>query len=232
MNLFRKSLMAMCLLIILLSGCTGGNTGTGKKFTESGDREYSAVDENNIDVDSVKEGELLKTEPDMAGGGTTENMDNPETLKDGTRTVSSTSNGEAIKTTSKGGNAENGLIKTKTAGTTEPIPVVNQEPIKMEESNEATSKNTGSAGLYPSGVHIGKGDGHKGVIEVEVRVSNGRIDGIKVLSHQDTENLAGNVFRVLTKKIISTQELDVDTVSGATGTSRGFIDAVNNSIKK
>lgn len=98
-----------------------------------------------------------------------------------------------------------------------------------EEAAPEESKTT--VQRYKDGVYYGFGNGHAGKIEVEVSVEKGQIHQIQVLEHKDTKNLASTVFRQLTKLITSTQQLDVDIVSGATSTSKGFIEAVKDSLK-
>ena len=101
----------------------------------------------------------------------------------------------------------------------------------LQPPSQEQPPNQSPRGLYGDGVHRGSGSGREGNIEVEVKVEGGQIVQIDVLSHHDTPNLAKNVFRRLTQQIITSQEVNVDTISGATVTSKGFIQAVKNSLK-
>lgn len=78
----------------------------------------------------------------------------------------------------------------------------------------------------------GEGTGNNGPIVLEVNLSEGKIKEIKVKESQETETMAKPVFEELSDAIISQQKMDVDSVSGATVTSQGFLDAVKDAIEK
>ncbi len=85
-------------------------------------------------------------------------------------------------------------------------------------------------GLYSDGSYQAAAAGHAGIIEVEVTIENGVIKKIEVPVHVDTPNLAKNVFQVIAKEIISKQNTEVDSVTGATATSNGFKEAVKKAL--
>jgi len=82
----------------------------------------------------------------------------------------------------------------------------------------------------PDGTHRGTGRGYGGDIVVDVEVSGGRINDIEVVTHEDTENVAAPAFDALIREMIDRQTTDVDTVSGATGSSRGLREAVEDAL--
>lgn len=77
----------------------------------------------------------------------------------------------------------------------------------------------------------GKGFGFKDYVEVEVTSENGRILGIVVTDHGDTEKYAKGAFKNMTKSIIKAQSTDVDLIAGATGSSMGIKLAVEDALK-
>lgn len=79
------------------------------------------------------------------------------------------------------------------------------------------------------GVHQGVGQGFSSEIEAKVTVANGRIASIEV-SHDDTPSIADKAVEEITAAMIEAQSADVDTISGATRTSRGVIQAVNDAL--
>ncbi|HOB35567.1 MAG: FMN-binding protein [Firmicutes bacterium] len=83
----------------------------------------------------------------------------------------------------------------------------------------------------PDGVYSGTGEGLFGGLQVEVTVSGGKITDIVVVDHQDTPEYASLAIDGITKAILDTQSLDVDVVSGATGTSRGLLEAIEAALK-
>jgi RnfABCDGE-type electron transport complex G subunit len=81
------------------------------------------------------------------------------------------------------------------------------------------------------GKYLGKAKGFMDDISVEVIVVSGRIEKIKVLSHDDTQDIAEPAFASLIDVLIEAQDFEVDLVSGATYSSQGLIDAVKNALR-
>ena len=90
----------------------------------------------------------------------------------------------------------------------------------------------GSEGLYKDGAYEGTGTGYKGEIHVMVTVENGQIDGIEVLDMKD-DPAYFNMASELTEDIIAGQTTEgLDTVSGATFSSNGILEAVEDALKE
>lgn len=75
----------------------------------------------------------------------------------------------------------------------------------------------------------GVGKGYKGDIKVKVTYSGNEITNIEVLESADS-SFTKKAMRSIIKTIISTQNTDVDLISGASYTSEGLKEAVNNAI--
>lgn len=84
---------------------------------------------------------------------------------------------------------------------------------------------------FKDGTYIGVGEGYRGDIKVSVVIKNGKIYKINILSTEDDEQFFSKA-RKLTSSIITKQTADVDTVSGATFSSNGIIEAVSNALQK
>lgn len=82
------------------------------------------------------------------------------------------------------------------------------------------------------GLYTGTGIGFGGNMKVEVLVEDGRIKGINVISHNETTGYYEEVFRTLSREIVERQSIGVDAISGATTTSRGFLNAVRRGISQ
>lgn len=80
--------------------------------------------------------------------------------------------------------------------------------------------------------YIGIGHGNYGEIQVEVTMDGEDIVDIKILNHAETVGLSDAAFDQVPVKIIETDSTDVDTVSGATNTSKGIIEAVKDALSK
>ncbi len=102
---------------------------------------------------------------------------------------------------------------------------VKEETTKSEEQEQAVK---GSFDLT-DGVYKGTGTGYAGEITVAVQIKDKQIVAIDILSSSDDAAFFKRAQAVI-DKIIEGQTLDVDTVSGATYSSRGIISAVKNAL--
>ena len=102
---------------------------------------------------------------------------------------------------------------------------VKEETTKSEEQAKVAK---GSFDLT-EGVYKGTGTGYAGDITVAVQIKDKQIVAIDILSSSDDAAFFKRAQAVI-DKIIEGQTLDVDTVSGATYSSRGIISAVKNAM--
>ncbi|MEA4946906.1 MAG: FMN-binding protein [Oscillospiraceae bacterium] len=86
-----------------------------------------------------------------------------------------------------------------------------------------------SGAVLADGVYEGSAQGYKGTITVSVTVSGGAVTDIEVVGESDTANYFSQAEAVL-DDIVSRQSLDVDSVSGATYSSQGLINAVYDAL--
>ena len=115
-----------------------------------------------------------------------------------------------------------------------PVYAATQEetPVKKEETKEKKEeKKTAAKGTFDleDGVYKGTGTGYAGDITVSVLIKDKQIVSIDILSSSDDAAFFTRAKAVI-DKIIEGQTLDVDTVSGATFSSRGIISAVKNAL--
>ena len=107
-----------------------------------------------------------------------------------------------------------------------------ETPVKKEETKEKKEeKKTVAKGTFDleDGVYKGTGTGYAGDITVSVLIKDKQIVSIDILSSSDDAAFFTRAKAVI-DKIIEGQTLDVDTVSGATFSSRGIISAVKNAL--
>lgn len=115
-----------------------------------------------------------------------------------------------------------------------PVYAATQEetPVKKEEAKDKKEeKKTAAKGSFDleDGVYKGTGTGYAGDITVSVQIKDKQIVSIDILSSSDDAAFFSRAKAVI-DKIIEGQTLDVDTVSGATFSSRGIISAVKNAL--
>jgi len=79
-------------------------------------------------------------------------------------------------------------------------------------------------------VYEGTAQGYRGPIQVQVRISGGRITEVVILDSEEDVFVGGAAIEELTDLVILYNTTDIDAVSGATESSRGFLKAVENAI--
>ncbi len=91
----------------------------------------------------------------------------------------------------------------------------------------------GSAqGKYKDGTYTGTADGYRPGLTVAVTVKSGKISDIKITQINDTPDFYKQAVNTVPNEIIQAQSTDVDTVSGATYSSNGIIQAVKAAVSK
>ncbi|WP_010233623.1 4Fe-4S binding protein [Clostridium arbusti] len=97
-----------------------------------------------------------------------------------------------------------------------------------------SSTNTLQRIKYKDGNYMGTGTGFNGgTTKVSISIKNGKINTIKTVSTEDDQAFYKNVENIIPNKIISAQSTSsIDTVSGATYSSKGLIDATQNALNK
>lgn len=102
---------------------------------------------------------------------------------------------------------------------------------KQNSNNDATTNSKESidsnkSTSYKDGTYTGSSSGYNGTISVEVTVKNNSISDIKITDYADDEPYIDDAISGITKNILDAQNTEVDTVSGATYSSKGIINAV------
>ena len=110
--------------------------------------------------------------------------------------------------------------------------------IAKNDVSKANSRRANAGGTFSiantnlkDGVYTGTGQGFNGPISVRVTVSGGNVVNVEILSYSDDAPYFNRAKAVISK-MIGKQGSSVDTVSGATYSSRGIIDAVRDALSK
>lgn len=98
---------------------------------------------------------------------------------------------------------------------------------QTDENSSSSASEQGTEGTLPyvDGIYYGTAEGYKGDIRVAVVIQDKTLKAILVTEKQDDEPFITNAMDVL-KNMMKKQSADVDTVSGATYSSKGLIGAV------
>jgi uncharacterized protein with FMN-binding domain len=97
-------------------------------------------------------------------------------------------------------------------------------------SSAASGVVTFSGAVLKDGTYQGSADGYNGTISVTVTVEGGQVTNITVDSESDTSQFFSRAESVL-DTITGEQSLEVDTVTGATFSSAGLINAVADALQ-
>lgn len=103
-------------------------------------------------------------------------------------------------------------------------------PKTQDENVSSTTEPTENAltpGTYKSSVY-----GSNGYLDVEVVISDNKIESISVPEHWETQFLGDVAIEKISEQVVEYQTLNVDSVSGATITSAAFKSAIKDCIEQ
>lgn len=117
-----------------------------------------------------------------------------------------------------------------TAPATDPTVQTTAETTRPEVTTEPVKET-----VYKDGSYEGIGYGNNGAIQVKIEISGDRIVELEVVNQGETADIFGRAWEGVHAALMEqeTPELsEVDTVSGATNSSNGIIDAVKAALYK
>jgi len=83
---------------------------------------------------------------------------------------------------------------------------------------------------FKPGIYEGTGQGYRGPVHVQVQVSPAGIEDIVITDHEELAYPGTAAMEELLELVLETGSTDLDAVSGATFSSRGFLDAVEDAM--
>lgn len=113
------------------------------------------------------------------------------------------------------------------------LPIISTTSAVSADPNESATaaiETATQAGKFKNGSYVGYGTGFRGSIEVTVLVSDGAISEIAVNHSSDDSEFFAQAEQKVIPAIIAAQDTNVATVSGATFSSQGIIDAVADAL--
>lgn len=144
-------------------------------------------------------------------------------LKAGKNTSSSSK-----KKTSKISKKKSGIKK----GSSKTLPVKTAASSGVGQGSTTTPTAEVPEGGYKDGTYQGSGTGFGGTITVQVTVSDGKITAVDILSASGETGSYFASAQGVVSKVLSSQSPNVDAVSGATYSSNGIIQAVQNALSQ
>ena len=125
----------------------------------------------------------------------------------------------------------NALSQAAVNGTSDSTQNNNSNSNNNSSSDDDSSTVTGTV-PYKEGIYYGTAEGYSGDVSVAVVIQEKTIKAILITESSDDEAFFNRAMDVV-KKVIRTQKTDdVDTVSGATYSSKGLLNAIKNALKQ
>lgn len=85
---------------------------------------------------------------------------------------------------------------------------------------------------YKAGTYEGMGQGHHGLIKVEITTDEYEIKEINIIDQQEVPVVSDIVYETIPPEVIKKNSVEVDVVAGATLTSNGLLDAIKDALNK
>ncbi|SFE80474.1 FMN-binding protein [Peptostreptococcus sp. D1] len=197
------------IILSIFVGITGYSTGMiyGK----------SIDDENLNKLKSQFEEELSKSNSNSENSSDTSGSKDSGDKKDGSE--------------SKGGNSSSKNGKSSKKAKTPSSNRTSRSSVRNSNSGSTSSPvNTSIPNKLKDGTYYGEANGYAGPVKVKVVVSGGRISDISVESHTETPGYYEKGAGVISS-ILSAQNTNVDSISGATLTSNAIKSAVSSALR-
>ena len=133
--------------------------------------------------------------------------------------------------------SSNGIISAVQSALSQAIPSGNKTTPSPTPSPKPTKKpaptpKPGEEQKYKDGTYTGTGKGYSGTVILTAKIKKGVIKSLEA-EHTDTPMFFKKAWDVLENEIIQNQSVDgIDTVSGATYSSKGIINAMKDILKQ
>lgn len=126
-----------------------------------------------------------------------------------------------------------GLIKAVRNALSQAAVSDSKKKTEKEDEKETTKKEDTAAGKVPylDGVYYGTAEGYLGDITVAVVIQNKTITAILLTETEDDDTFVERAKAVI-DKVLKKQSAKVDTVSGATYSSEGILNAIKNALSE
>lgn len=123
-------------------------------------------------------------------------------------------------------------VAAKSTTSTVPVATKTITPAaSVVPTQTAVSTAKGEAAGVADGTYQGVADAFRGPMTVAITVKNGQIISVEVVDHSDDRKWFNRAVSMVPDWIIEAQSTDVDSVSGATYSSLGIINAAKNALR-
>ena len=194
---------------------------TNATIEETTDEEVASENISKEDVSSKEDNDNKVEEEDKA-----EDTSDSLVVESETNVSSSSSNKNNSSSQVTESNKNNNSNNNSNSNNSNNSNTTTDKENNKNESDKVESNNS----IYKDGVYTGSAAGYNGPITVKVTIKNDIIVNVQVTDTTDSEPFISNAISGIINKILSNQSSNVDTVSGATYSSKGIINAVNSAL--
>lgn len=107
-----------------------------------------------------------------------------------------------------------------------------KETKKSEEEKDGNDEEDSSDQYYADGNYTGAAEGFGGTIQVEITLAKDTLTNIAVTSAPGEDSAYLSQAQSVIQTVLQEQSTDVDTVSGATFSSTGILNAIDDALAK
>ena len=122
--------------------------------------------------------------------------------------------------------------KSKTSKKTSKKKKKKKDEDEKKEEKKPVDPGIITEGNWKDGTYTGEGEGFGGRLHVAVTIEDGRITDLKLIDSKDDKKYMGMARPVIFGAVLEKQGTDVDAVTGATFSSCGLLQAINDALSK
>jgi uncharacterized protein with FMN-binding domain len=100
------------------------------------------------------------------------------------------------------------------------------------KTTETSVEESNNAAIWRDGTYTGSAQGFGGPVVVELTITDGQIRSLEVVEAQGEDSAYLNSAMKITDEIVEKQDTEVDSVSGATFSSKGICDAAASALEQ
>lgn len=169
------------------------------------------------------------------GSGTNNGIGSSSSTSPGTSTNPGSTTAPSVKAPTTNGSGT-GSTQQQAPGTTKQAPQSGtQQRGKGGRHQGAADLNSVQSvdvaqGQYKDGTYTGEAVGYAPGLKVQVTIASSKISDIQITSHNETPGFYERAFQVVPQEIIQSQSTKVDTISRATYSCVGIMNAVNDAL--
>lgn len=192
----------------------------------------SSNDDSSNDENEIKDENSDSNNEDETKDAASLNIE--ENLNKDNKSLTAQDNLKDNNTSSNVGNESNAGNESNinnTPSSSDNVPSTPSNPPSAPNDTPSNEPTGSTSSIYKDGVYEGTGSGYNGNITVKVTIKNDVITNLVVIDTVDDSPFVDTAISGIFDSILSSQSPDVDTVSGATFSSKGLISAVKAALK-